>query len=87
MKQKIPKTIHKSYIITINGQPLDNNFISLKQASNYVKNSVVLNDSVSKVEIIKEIVKHTTLKTFKPVVKQILSSDELDFDVKGEYDE
>lgn len=79
-KQKVPKTVGKRYVVQVNNNPVFTGE-TLKEARAYVT-SLVINDSIEGVSIVKETVTETLLSTFTPQVQKVLVASDLDFDTE-----
>lgn len=71
------KTIDTSYTVKVNGQIIDNKFPTVWEAKKFI-NSLVINDDLNTVDIVKQTTTETTVKSYQTKVTKILMSNDLD---------
>ncbi len=82
-KNKGPKTVASRYVVKVNEQPVQT-FDSLKDARAYI-GSMVVNEGVEGVSIVRETVTETLINSFTPKTTTILTADSLGFDDEGDF--
>ena len=75
MEPKV-KTIATNYIIKINNQPVEQ-FTTIWEAKRHI-NSLVINDDINTVDIVKQTTQETIIKSFQTKVARILTVNQLD---------
>lgn len=71
------KTISTQYLIKINNDTVSNGFDSLREARQYLK-SMVLDDDINLVSIVRQNLNETVLDTYETKVTRVLTATQLD---------
>ncbi len=74
------KTILTTYIVRVNNEIIDK-FPSLREARQHIK-SLVINDDINIVHIVKQTVNETLLDTYETKTTRVLMVTQLDEDLK-----
>jgi hypothetical protein len=83
MEPKV-KTIAVNYIVKVNKQPIQE-FSSVWEAKRHI-NSLIINDDINTVEIVKQTTQETIIKSFQTKVAKVLIATDLDSGLEGEFE-
>lgn len=78
-KNRIPRTVGKKYVVKVNGDVAFSSE-SLKEARAFIA-SMIVNDSIQGVSIVKETLTETVLTNFTPQTQKVLVAADLGADL------